>query len=230
MRLLVLVLACVLASAPAEAQRRRHAIAKKGDVALVAQIDGLSLRGFSPALGGVGLRVRAADQTVVGLGFGLRLDDTDDEVRLPDQEARDVGRTAADVRGVLWMAQHIGSKRRTVSPFVGAGVTAAYSSATYRSPSYIQTCDADGACTVALLVQEHEVSYTALGGGVALGAEVKLANGITVGGAYGFGVEAYHQETRSDQPLPNDNRVSVRRQTGFRAGTRAPTLNLSVYL
>lgn len=229
MRLLILLCVFLFSSLPAEAQRRHHAIAKKGDVALVAQIDGLSLRGFSPVLGGVGLRVRLADQTVVGLGFGLGLDDADNKISIPDREPRDVGRTAIDVRGLLWMEQHIGSRRRTVSPFIAGGVTAGYSNATYRSPSYFQTCDAGGECTLELIVKENETSYTTVGGGIALGAEVRVARGVTLGGAYSFGVEAYRQESRADHPLPNDERVSVDRRSGFRAGTQAPTLNLSVY-
>ncbi|MEM1115613.1 MAG: hypothetical protein AAGJ11_03845 [Bacteroidota bacterium] len=116
MRTLLFALLVVFLADAASAQRHRP-IAEKGDLALTAQITGLSELRIVPALGGIGLRYRLGDRSVLGTSVGFN-------VQSSDGGGSDRTRGGATV--TVWTEQHVGGRRRAVSPFLAFGVQGNY--------------------------------------------------------------------------------------------------------
>ena len=209
MRSLLAVLVLVLAAAPADAQfRRSQPFAEKGDFAVLAEVSGLDVLQLRPAVGGVGIRYRVADQTAVGLSVGVNGFSAS-----AGSDDRDQNVSGTDVRVSTWFEQHVGRRSRTVSPFVGAGVRF----------NAGRNTSSDGLGPNAF---ESEVSQFGVGGALLLGAEVRLARGVTLGGAYTLGVE-YQRNEQSFTAPGTDPGSQV--QDVVRFGTGVTNLAVSAY-
>ncbi len=232
MRVILLVLAVVLAL-PADAQRRRaQPFAERGDVALVVTLDGLDAVRLRPALGGIGVRYRVADQTVVGTSLGLSVLRADTETDADgsgraDRQQR--GEDAVDATVSVWVEQHVGRRRRAVSPFVGAGVQVGIGSAESDTEQMFLPCEGPTECAPVTRVFESERQTLQVAGGVFVGAEVRLAAGVTLGGAYTFGVRYTDtEESRRSVTEGAPEEQSFDRQF-LEIGTGTTGLSLSVY-
>ena len=176
MRRLLLVALLVLPVA-AQAQRSRS-FAEKGDVALVVGVSPVDFPRITPALGGIGVRYRATDRSVVGvsIGFDARTLDRDDSSeglehgrRADRRVEREPPRPGPRHRVALRRRRGDGGlrppgvhpRRRSVRP---RGLP--------RRP---------------LDVEARQTRFS-VGVGAILGAEVRVARGITLGAAYTLGV------------------------------------------
>ncbi|GAB5535137.1 MAG: hypothetical protein Rubg2KO_13860 [Rubricoccaceae bacterium] len=231
MRQLVALLAVIFVTAPADAQRRRHhSFAKKGDVALVAQLNGLSVQAFNPSLGGLGLRVRLADQTAIGVGFGATVFDGDGDQQVTATEVRGTEYSGTNLSGSLWLEQHVGARRRTVSPFIGGGVSVGYLSDDRTQARPFPRCDDTGACEIELADQVNESSRVSVQAGLILGAEVRVVKGVTLGGGYALGAGYTWWESRRVEVRGDGEQTTLETSQGtFQLGTASSGLNLSIY-
>ncbi len=208
-------LTALLLLIPAAAAQRARPFAEKGDVALVVGLSGDTFTRLNPAFGGIGLRYRATDRTVLGASVGFQFQSLDED--------GDAGSTTQrSVSLALWNENHLGSRRGIVSPFLGAGVT-------FRAGRQAQERDI-AACTPELCpgpTTREELSETtyAFGVGALVGAEVKLARGVTLGAAYTLGVAV---DTRSFDTTLDPGQVPPD-LTVVRVGTGLTDLQLSVY-
>lgn len=210
MRLATLAVLVLLASA-AQAQRARP-FAEKGDVALVVGLSGDTFTRLNPAFGGIGLRYRATDRTVVGGSVGFQFQSLDAGADAP---------SARSVSVALWNENHLGRRRGVVSPFLGAGAT--FRAGRQARSATVADCT-DGLCGPPRTV-EFSTTQVAVGVGALVGAEVKLARGVTLGAAYTLGIEVETQAFGSPSglfPQPDD-------ATLVRIGTGVTDLQLSVY-
>ncbi len=194
-------LAALILLAPAASAQRARPFAAKGDVALVVGLSGDTFTRLNPAFGGIGLRYRATDGTVVGASVGFQVQSLDGD----DQSGNGSQRS---VSLALWNENHLGRRRGIVSPFLGAG-------ATFRAGRQAQERGPE----------EFSATDYSVGVGALLGAEVKLARGVTLGAAYTLGVEVL---TRSFSATPDPSQVPGD-QTSVRVGTGLTDLHLSVY-
>ncbi len=119
-----------------------------------------------------------------------------------------IGETQRSVSIALWNENHLGRRRGLVSPFIGAG-------ATFRAARLRQERGPDS----------FSSTDVAVGAGALLGAEVKLARGVTLGAAYTLGVEV---TARSFDATPDPMQVPDD-QTIVRVGTGLTDLHVSVY-
>ena len=180
------------------------------------EVSGIDLR---PALGGVGLRYRVADQTVLGTSVGLSLSRAETDA---DGSRADVS-SAYDVSLSTWLEQHVGRRSRLASPFVGVGVRGRLFDRT-QTRQY-QTVDPLG--NVVEVEIEQTVEGFSIGGGLLLGAEVRLAKGVTLGGAY-IVVVLYDQETfQADLPDVVPPEPVDRSQVRFDTGTSNLALSVT---
>ena len=239
--LLVVFAASSLAAPAADAQfRRDKRFAKQGDVALVAGISGLQVLQLRPVLSGIGVRYWVADQTVLGLSVGGSIQDAEIENTQDDQEGEVIredtnANTSTTATLSVWMEQHVGRRNRAVSPFVGAGLQLSVVDAELDYESVIQLTCQDGAeCpTIVRRLESSETART-LGGGLVVGAEVRLARGVTLGGAYTVSGRYRESDRSSRQTLKRDDQdTQVEEQSSesgrFEFGTGVSELNLSVY-
>ena len=198
--------------------RAQHArpFAERGDVALVVGISPADFPSVTSALGGVGLRYRVNDLTVLGasVGFGastLNRDDSGD------------GRGAGSGRVSVWNENHIGRRRGVVSPFFGGGFTAGFSRETFTRDDV--PCD-PAACPDGPQTVESRRTHTSFGVGAILGAEVHVARGVTLGAAYTLGVGVERFVYTTDDPFSG---TPADRSTLVAGGTGLTDLQLSVY-
>ena len=212
MRLAVLALVALVAG-PASAQRARP-FAERGDVALVVGVSGVT--DLVPAFGGVGARYRVRDRTVVGASVGVDYADRNVDVR----DGFEADERNGGVRVSVWNENHVGRRGALVSPFVGVGVQARASGA---EAERSLPCEPGEGCTVR--TETASLSSTAVGVGALLGAEVRVARGVTLGAAYALGAEV--SRDRQERTLDGEPRRD--RFTTFRAGTGLTPLILSVY-
>ncbi|HEX8386855.1 MAG TPA: outer membrane beta-barrel protein [Rubricoccaceae bacterium] len=214
----LLLLALVLLPVAASAQRSRP-IAERGDLAFVVGVSGLNVLALQPTFGGVGLRYRVSDRSVVGASVGVEFaasDQDQGETVVSDGSRR-------NVRLALWNENHLGSGRRVASPFVGAGVTFAVGDEEYEREAAV--CTPDG-CGPAVETQRQSASSLSFGAGVLLGAEVRVARGITLGAAYVLGAtvsRSEYEQTSTVSPVQEGHSTSVQFGTGM------TDLHLSVY-
>ena len=227
---LVLLAVLVLSALPADAQRRRdRPFAERGDVALLATLNGLDVVRLSPALGGVGVRYRLADQTVLGTSLGLSVFSADADGGDDSQDQRN-DQDAIDATLSVWVEQHVGRRRRTVSPFVGAGVQVGGGTADFTSDQTFFPCGDPADCGPVTRTSESERRTLRVAGGVFVGAEVRLAAGVTLGGAYTFGVRYTDTEdTARLRGTDVDDDLTFDRQL-VEVGTGTTGISLSVYL
>lgn len=213
MRLAALSLLAVLTVLPASAQRSRP-WAEKGDVALVVSISGGGLTDLTPALGGIGVRYRVTDRTVVGTSVGF-------DYATFDEDGSDASVTERGLRLALWNENHLGRRTGLVSPFLGAGATFSVNN---QEREFVRTpCD-DVVCPGAPQRESASGTVLSFGVGALLGAEVRLARGVTLGAAYTLGVAVDRESQESTfNPNPPGDRTIVR------VGTGVSDLNLSVY-
>ncbi len=227
--LLLVALAVLLSALPADAQRRRaQPFAEKGDVALVATLDGLASLRLEPLLGGVGVRFRLADQTVLGTSLGLSVSTADTEREDGDQDSSN-SQDRSDATVSVWVEQHLGRPRRLVSPFVGGGVQVGGGTTTSTSEDRFLPCGPDQDCDPVVRTFENEQRTVRVGAGVFVGAEVRLAAGVTLGGAYTFGIG--YTDTEVTTELGGD-RIDDQTWTSrfLNVGTGTSRISLSVYL
>ena len=239
--LLVLLVASTLAAPAADAQfRRDKRFARQGDVALVVGISGLDALQLRPVLSGIGMRYRVADQTVIGLSVGGSIRDAENESSREDpegeviRESTETG-TLTTATFSIWMEQHLGRRNRSVSPFVGGGLQLSVVDSEFDSESVLQlSCQTVVPCP--LIVERNETLETAraVSGGLAIGAEVRVIRGVTLGGAYT--VSGTYRESdrttrqttkRDDQDTEVEDQSSE--QSRFEFGTGVSQLNLSIY-
>ena len=240
MRLLLAVLALLLFADTADAQFRRHrGIAERGDLAVAIGFSGLSNFVLNPIEGGVGLRYRAADQTVLGAAVSIGGSDssTEYEDEFSGQTVTSTRTEESDSRSAslaLWVEQHLGKRRSTVSPFVGAAIRVATGSGDSRIES-VRTCPAEGpGCSSRRDGETQEIENTSFGGGLILGGEVKIVNGVTLSGAYTIGADYVEQDTRrvqlSEVDGQEDQETEVDSHTeGWRYGVGTTQVALSIY-
>ena len=226
----VLLAVLVCSALPADAQRRRgQPFAERGDVALLATLNGLDVVRLSPALGGVGVRYRVADQTVLGTSVGLSVLAGDSEAD-GDGQGQSSDQDAVDATLSVWVEQHVGRRRRTVSPFVGAGVQVGGGTDSYTVDQTFLPCADPADCAPVTRSAETERRTLRVAGGVFVGAEVRLAAGVTLGGAYTFGVRYTDSEdTRRFVDAGVDDEQTFGRQL-LEVGTGTTGISLSVYL
>lgn len=226
MRLSLLLLAFVFFPSDADAQRRGQALAREGDLALSIGLGSLSDLALRPLDGGVGLRYRVADRTVFGASVGLSF--TEQEVERgfegdrSDEEETDVLETSLS----LWAERHIGGSR-VVSPFVGLGGRVSL----YRFDS---ASELTGPCLDLAPCPEptrrsRDYDRRTASAGVMLGAEVKLARGVTLGGAYTLGAEYSEIEETYIIDGPDVSQDQTREQSGWRYGVGTTQVGLSIY-
>ncbi len=199
MRIALVAFAVVLA-VPATAQSRPFT--ERGDVALVAQTSFGG--GLSPVYGGVGARYWTSDHTVVGGSVGLRASTFD---------RAEANQSDRNLEAALWVERHRASRHRGVSPLVAAGVIG-----TAGRVAFERTAP-DGT------EQRDSNSMYAVGAGVALGAEVRLAPGVTLGGAYFLGVGVQRVSGTSTSGVGFTPFI----QTRIGLGTGVTPIHLSVY-
>ncbi|OZC02558.1 outer membrane beta-barrel protein [Rubricoccus marinus] len=191
MRVLLVLLALVLFTADAEAQRRGQTLAREGDLALTVGLVGLDDLALRPLDGGIGLRYRLTDRSVVGASVGLTFADRDQENQSDNVESFDESDTFGSSVS-LWTERHVG-RSRVVSPFIGLGARARFVR-TDASNTFEPSCDPTVSCPPVTRTLDAET--VSVGGALLLGAEVKLARGITLGGAYTLGVD-YSETSRT---------------------------------
>lgn len=227
MRVLLSLLAVSLVLPTAAAQR--HRFAQHGDLALVIGVSGLEDLALRPYEGGIGFRYRAADQTVIGAAVALNLQESDVAHRnesgdLLQEQNGDAERQAATF--ALWAEQHVGRRRRTVSPFVGAGIQVSVgtseeqSFATYDCPA--------GECPGGVWTVDESEDLK-VGAGLLIGAEIRLVRGVTLGGAYSIGAEYARYETTTTRDYGEDVVVAASERDNWRIGVGTTQLGLSVY-
>jgi opacity protein-like surface antigen len=214
MRLILLALALIPVAASAQ---RSRPIAEKGDVALVAAISGVSFTQLTPAFGGVGVRYRVADRTVIGTSVGF-------QYQTLDQGEIDDELTQRSVSVALWNENHLGRGLGVVSPFLGAGTT--FRAGSTRSERTGTTCD-ETQCPGPVVTLRQSRTDLSFGVGALLGAEVRLARGVTLGAAYTLGVEVYR--SREERTGPDGSVTEYGPDTSVRAGTGTTDLHVSVY-
>ncbi len=214
MRRLLLSVLLVLPVA-AQAQRARP-FAEKGDVALVVGISPIDFPAITSALDGIGVRYRATDRSVVGVsvGFNASSIDTGDS-----GGSRGVGSGRISV----WNENHLGRARGIVSPFVGAGLTAGYSREVL-TIDVLPCYDLD--CPGVPVSAESRLTRASVGVGAILGAEVRVARGVTLGAAYTLGVSVDRVSFRNDEPFGGRDEGT---STSVSGGTGLTNLQLSVY-
>ena len=198
MRALILV-ACLLPLA-ASAQRGRP-FAQKGDVALVVALSAQDLLAVRPALGGVGVRYRLTDRNVVGTSVGFSL----------GRGERNGGDESTSRLSVaFWNESHLSRRPGLVSPFVGGGVVVT----ARRSEQDMTPCGGDPSCGPTSIVRTYRSETIAAG--ALLGAEVRVARGVTLGAAYTLGVEASRDRySEIGTPRFPDDAWNVRVGTGL---------------
>lgn len=216
MRRLILCALLVLPVA-ARAQRTRP-FAEKGDVALVVGISPVSFPAITSALDGIGVRYRATDRSVIGVSAGFTVgtvdqDDSDDEF------------SGGSGRISVWNENHLGRSRGIVSPFVGAGLTAGLARETVSRDNVPFPCD-PGNCPDEPVTAVLRQSRYSVGVGAILGAEVRVARGVTLGAAYTLGVSVERLSFTDTSPFRSDNEA---RSTVVAGGTGLTNLQLSVY-
>ncbi|HEX9950376.1 MAG TPA: outer membrane beta-barrel protein [Rubricoccaceae bacterium] len=211
MRLVLLILLVVPAAAHAQ---RARPFAEKGDLALVVGVAGLT--DLSPAFGGIGVRYRVADRTVIGtsLGLGFGTEDADDENRVST-------RTSATL--AVWNENHLGRRGGIVSPFVGAGAT--FGVQRFEADFDGIPCDPASCPDTPGGFSQSETTLS-IGVGALLGAEVRIARGVTLGAAYTLGIAVDRRESDRSNPFGSNDSV---RSTFVRGGTDLTDLSLSVY-
>lgn len=224
MRCLVLSLLVVLAL-PASAQRWGRSsdrVADRGAVALTFTAEDV-WGGFDN--GGVGLRAWLGDRLVGSASLGFSLERTDNEF------ASDVERAEAAVS--LGLEAHVGGSR-TVSPFVGGGVRLGYAEV---EGSYDPRLDVWCGPTMSCYFPGSSADELSVGAGIDLGAEVRLARGVTLLGAHRLGATFVSGDVENDwvyyaypeagvdlgYPPPNAD------YTRWRVGTGETRVALSVY-
>ena len=225
MRCLLLGLVLFVSASSADAQRRGQTIAREGDLALTVGLAGLDDLALRPLDGGVGLRYRASDRTVLGASVGLTFSDREQESRSGGDEASFDESDTFGTSLSLWTERHLG-RSRIVSPFIGLGGRASLIRTDARS-TFVLSCDPTVNCPP--ITRSLESESLTVGGGLLLGAEVKLANGVTLGGAYTLGVE-YSDTSRTVTVGSVDVAGGGSSSTnGWRYGVGTTQLNLSVY-
>lgn len=229
MRTLALALAVLLLADAAAAQRHRdRSFAEQGDVALTAEIESITSGRLLPTLGGVGLRYRAGDRTVLGVSVG-------GVVRSDDYDQSNAGGSAmqeselTEGRVALWTEQHVGRRWRAVSPFVGAGLQLALRSRTGESVQEYAPCPPDQLCDVEVRRVRSEEDGRTVGAAVFAGAEVRLASRVTLGAAYLVGVEHTRTDGSQEHAVTGLPRSEYETET-LRVGTSLTRVVLSVYL
>ena len=241
MRLLLLGLVLLFAVPPADAQRRHsQPFAERGDIALLVGIEGVQVTSLRPVLNGVGLRYRIADQTVLGTSVGYSSQSSDDEQEQQYDPSPFLDYTSSTeskrVDGSLWFEQHLGRRRRSVSPFVGAALTIGHETAD-RLDLVEQNVqcqpDTSFSCGVDSRLTERELTTHSLGGSLFVGAEVRIVSGVTVGGAYSLGVIYSETESRELERRSRFGDVEEQERhtnrNAIQVGTQASQLYLSVY-
>ncbi|WP_420457136.1 hypothetical protein [Rubrivirga sp.] len=228
----LLVALVLLSAADAHAQfRRAEPFAEKGDVALVAELAGLSDLRLLPTLGGIGVRYRLADQTVFGTSVSVQVIDFESESDGEDQRGeRNEDREDSDFAVALWLEQHLGPRRRAVSPFVGAGLQIGAGSSESTSERSYFPCRPSDECE--LQTQRFDTSRESMsvGGALFVGAEVRLVRGVTLGGAYTLGVRYTDAEFRTEGDDGRGNSLDeTRDDSALTVSTSASRLSLSVY-
>lgn len=227
MRFVVLALVAFLVLPVASAQR--HRFAQQSDLALVIGVTGLEDLALRPYEGGIGFRYRAADQTVIGAAVALNLTESDRELR------NESGETAQDQTGdlerqgatfALWAEQHVGRRSRTVSPFVGAGVQVSVASDEQQSLASYDCPEGECPGSIRFVDESEDLS---VGAGLLIGAEIRLARGVTLGGAYSIGAEYTRNESTSTRDYGDDVDVSSYEQDTWRIGVGTTQIGLSVY-
>lgn len=212
----LLLLAVLVLPAAAQAQRARP-FAEKGDVALVVGISPVDFPAITSALDGVGVRYRATDRSVVGVsvGFSASSLDTGDS---------NSSRGAGSGRVTVWNENHLGRARGVVSPFIGAGLTAGYSREALTID--VLPCTEFGCPDAGPGAAESRLSRASVGIGAILGAEVRVARGVTLGAAYTLGVAVERVSYRDDRPFGGRDEGT---STFVSGGTGLTNLQLSVY-
>lgn len=220
----LLLLSLLLVPAAAHAQRARP-FAEQGDVALVVGVSGLTDLDLSPALGGIGVRYRATDRSVIGTSIGF-------DVGTTDRDDSGDSQSTGGVQVAVWNENHIGRGRGIVSPFVGGGVVAGFRRQSYTTG--IDPCEPFGcpippcdpaACPGVPEAASQSQTRVSVGVGAILGAEVRVARGVTLGAAYTLGVAVERVSYDSDLPFGSDDTGS----TTVLGGTGLTDLHLSVY-
>lgn len=208
------LLVLLLVPAAARAQRARP-FAEKGDLALVVGVSGL--RDLSPAFGGIGVRYRVAERTVIGTSIGLSFA-TDDREEFVSGQFTQTSATLA-----VWNENHLGRRGGIVSPFIGAGATFGIQNAEADLDDI--PCDPAGCPETPVSFSQSETAFS-VGVGALLGAEVRVARGITLGAAYTLGIAVERRDADRQTPLGPDDSFS---STVIRGGTGLTDLTLSVY-
>ena len=223
LRITFACLALLLFASSADAQRRhRSDFAKEGDLALTIGLAGLDDLALRPLDGGIGLRYRVAPRTVVGASVGVSFTDAEQDSRDDEGVGEDAETDGASTSLSLWAEQHVGGSR-VVSPFIGLGGRIRLSR--FDSQSTLSfDCVPDVDCSP--LTRRAESERVVASGGVLLGAEVRLARGLTLGGAYTLGAEYFESENTFRVEGESQGR-SV--QSGWRYGVGTTQVALSVY-
>lgn len=230
MRPLLVALFFALTVDAASAQRHRdRSFAEAGDLALIVSVEGLDVLRLQPVGGGVGVRYRLANQTVLGasVGLGILSQEVDVGVRYGrDHEEDRVGGMVS-----LWLEQHVGRRGRPISPFIGAGLQVGASATDWQTDRAGTVCAPDGSCDPIVLTQTDERRTLQVGGALFVGAEVKLARGITLGGAYMLGAQYQTDDYRSEEEVPDaDPFVREDETSSLSVSTGTSQLVLSIYL
>ena len=192
MRFALALLALLFLANSADAQRRHRALAKQGDLAIAVGFNGLETFRINPLAGGLGLRYRVADRTVLGTAFAMGGRESTsvqerEEIQNVDQERTvTLESSRRTVSLALFVEQHVGRRRSAVSPFIGAGVQAGFGDDTQTSATRNESSNEEIVSTQLRTVREESESTT-FGAGLVLGAEVKIISGVTLAGAYTFG-------------------------------------------
>ncbi len=234
----LLLLALLVLPAAAYAQRARP-FAEKGDLALVVGVSPGSFPDITSAFDGIGLRYRATDRSVIGASVGFDVATSDGS---GDTEGT---QNTGGVRVALWNENHVGRGRGPVSPFVGGGIIAGYRRSTYTRDVF--PCDPAGCpgppCDPAACPGVPEgvpggdspqasqrVTGYSVGVGAILGAEVRLARGVTLGAAYTLGVAVERFSATNGGPVgPFGGGTFNGGTTLVAGGTGLTDLHLSVY-
>ena len=229
MRPLCLALVVLAGTAHADAQRRGRPLAERGDVALIAEVSGIDDLRLLSALGGVGVRYRVADRVVLGTSVGVNAFDGDrDADRESEAGGQDVSDESSSFSGrvTVWAERHVRTRQRAVSPFVGGGLQIAASTQEATTTQAVASCPTSP-CPPFTRSSERE--SLAVGAGVFAGVEVKLARGVSLGGAYTLGAEYTTAETRLETDLGGDVERDTFDERFWTVGTGISRLVLSVY-
>lgn len=229
MRLLLPALVVLLLADVASAQRHRdRAFAEQGDLALTAEIESITSGRLLPTLGGVGLRYRAGERTVLGVSVGGVVQSDDYDQSRPVGEATQESEFT-EGRLALWTEQHVGRRSRTVSPFVGAGLQLGLRSRTVESFQEYSPCPPEQLCDVEVRRSRTETDDRTVGAAVFAGAEVRLASRVTLGAAYLVGVEHTRSDGTLEESVTGAGRNEIEAES-LRFGTSLSRVVLSVYL